>query len=402
MSGSTQGAQVWRVEDGKEMATMEAECVNCLAVSKDARWIAAGTDLGEVTVWDWKTHEKVLTHWEDRSITAVDFSPDSTRLVIAADSKWSNRTDTTTVWDASITANVLDIAGGKRVVGPLRHEDAVRAAKYSPQGDRIATATAHSVRVYDSNDGRLLVNIAVRVTPWYNTGLLWSSSGRLSVISDSTIKQLDASTGSSLSEWTVPDGKFSSCIALPQHEQFIAHSANHTVTFWNTSTHAQLSLIQHTHDMRAIALSPDGRFLATCRESGGISIKRLSRITVSIVSSVVAYLNNSSALGLDPIDSSAPHFPRTGHSDRQHHTQFLEGQPTCRGASVIDCSNTSKSELSSPCTRLSSTRAGPSTTPGRITLRRHTGIFSLIPHILTLTPVYSPSKLNHLLLATSH
>lgn len=294
MSGSTEGVQVWRVEDGKEMVTIEAECVNCLAVSQDVRWIVAGTDFGEVTVWNCKTYDKAFTHWEDRSITAVDFSPDSTRLVIATASKWSNRTSTTsTVWDASITANVWDITTRERVVGPLRHEDAVRAAKYSPEGGRIATATPDFVRVYDSKHGRLLVNIPVRVIPWYNTGLLWSID-HLSVISDGKIIQLDASTGSSLSEWTVPDsGNYSSCIALSQHGQFIAHSAKRTVTFWDTSTHAQLSLIQHAHDIRAIALSPDDRFLATCREGGRISIKCLSRITVRTVSLWIAAYPNS-------------------------------------------------------------------------------------------------------------
>jgi hypothetical protein len=49
----------------------------------------------------------------------------------------------------------------------------VIAAKYSPQGDHIATATLKSVRVWDSNEGRLLVDIKVTVTPWFNTGLLW-------------------------------------------------------------------------------------------------------------------------------------------------------------------------------------------------------------------------------------
>ena len=38
------GVRVWRVEDGEHMATVsEAKHVECLALSKDGRWIAAGT-----------------------------------------------------------------------------------------------------------------------------------------------------------------------------------------------------------------------------------------------------------------------------------------------------------------------------------------------------------------------
>ena len=144
--------RVWRVEDGKQMAAMAVDSgpVQCLAASKDGRWIAAGTRGGNVFVWDAKTYEKVFLHCEDyRDINGVDFSPDSTRLDSAS---------------PHATASTWDIEARKRVQ-TLRHGDWVRAAKYSPQGDRIATATGYSIRVWDSNDGRLLMDIKVSVTP---------------------------------------------------------------------------------------------------------------------------------------------------------------------------------------------------------------------------------------------
>ena len=42
--------QVWRVDDGKPLATMEAEHVQCVAFSRDGKWIAAGTFWGDVMV----------------------------------------------------------------------------------------------------------------------------------------------------------------------------------------------------------------------------------------------------------------------------------------------------------------------------------------------------------------
>ena len=137
----------------------------CLAMSNNGRWIAAGTFWGDVFVWNAKTYEKVFSHRDDiLDINGVDFSPDSTRLVSASDNS------TTTIWD---------IVTRKRVQ-TLQHDGSVRAAKYSPQGDRIATATPGSVRVWDSNDGRLLKYIPETVTPCYNTGLLWLDSTSLS------------------------------------------------------------------------------------------------------------------------------------------------------------------------------------------------------------------------------
>ena len=279
VGGDEEMVRVWRMEDGRKMARMIAPFVNCVALSEDGRWIAAGTAWGEVKVWDAKTYE-IFTHFgEDGDINGVDFSPDSTRLLVAS---------------RNCRASVWDVATRKRVVGPLRHERAVRAAKFSPQGDRIATATHESVRVYDSNDGRLLVDIptALTVTPWYNTSLLWSKA-HLFIVSESKIKHIEASTGSSVSEWPVPESNEFSCIALPRHREFIAYATNCTVTFWDTLTHTQLGLIQHPQDILSIALSPDDRFIAIGGEDGKITMRCLSRIAVGIVTCrITAYLNN--------------------------------------------------------------------------------------------------------------
>ena len=275
------GAEVSRVEDGEKMATLEAEDVECVVVSEDGRRIAAGTIGGWVFVWDPKTFEKVFSHKGDQdTINGVDFSPDSTRLVSAS---------------GNGTATIWDIATRKRVQ-TLEHSGWVTAAKYSPQGDRIATTIHNSVRVWDSNDGRLLVDIKVTVSPLSRACLLWFNN-HLFVISDSKIKEFDASTGSTVSEWPVPDDIPSSCIALPKHGEFIAYSTERSVTFWDTARHTQLALIQHPQDIGSITISPDDRFIAIGGKDGNITIDGLSHITVSILSRWnVVHMNNFLAL----------------------------------------------------------------------------------------------------------
>ena len=265
VSGGTDGVRVWRVKDGEKTATMEAPYVRCVCVSKDGRWIAAGT-FKDVVVWDATTYEPVFTH-EETYMNAVDFSPDSTRLVTGS---------------LNSTASIWDIPARQRVLGPLRHRDVVIAARYSPNGTRIATATPNSVRVWDGGGGGSPIDIPVKIPPWYNTALLWSNH-HLFVVSDSRIKQFDSSTGTEISDWPVPDSNDSSCIALPQHGEFIAYATDYAVTVWDTSTHAQLGRIQHPERIRSIALSPDNRFLAIGGEGGKITIKRLDRINASIM-----------------------------------------------------------------------------------------------------------------------
>ena len=262
--GLSQNVQVWRVQDGQRVATIEAKDVVCLAVSKNGKWIAGGTLWSYVFVWDAETYETVWKHWED--IKAVDFSLDSTKLVSGS---WNG---TTTVWD---------VASGKKI-HTLKHKRyAVIAVKFSSDGDRIATATSKgSVQVWDSSNGQILVGIPVTVTSWYNHGLLWFNN-HIFVVSYNTIKQLDASTGSTVSEWPVPNSDDYSCIAVPRHGKFITYSTSRSVTFWDTSTHLQIGLVEHTEDICSIALSPDTRPFAIGGCHGTIITESLPHFSVS-------------------------------------------------------------------------------------------------------------------------
>ena len=333
LSGGQGGIRVWRVRDGKQVARMEAWAVVCLAVSKDGRWVAAGTLLGELFVWDAKTHKQVFKHEEDFAINGVDFSPDSSRLVTASDNE---------------TASTWDIPTHQRVQ-TLDHKSPLRAAKFSPLGDRIATASLDSTRVWDSKDGRLLVDIKVGVTPYYNSGLLWSNN-RLIAISYGKIKEIDASTGLVVSQWPLAENDGHSCIALPKHWRFIAYSAKRSVTFWDTSSHTKFDHIQHPQDIRSIALSPDDNFIAVGGKRGKIVLRRFSRIVVSVLCLwIMVYMNNF----VVPIIQSLclVYASGTRHSDKRRCAQCLETQSTRKRRSIVDRSHPRLSKYKLSCTR---------------------------------------------------
>ena len=382
LSGGEGGVQVWQVENGTQVARMEARGVVCLAASKDSRWIAAGTGWGELFVWDAKTHKQVFNfkYKEDyQRIKGVDFSPDSTRLVTASDNR---------------TSSVWDIPTGKRVQ-TLYHHHSVRAAKYLPHGDRIATATEHSIHVWDSKDGHLLVDIEVGVTPWYNTGLLWSND-RLFTISDRKFKEIDAFTGLVVSEWPVADSNEVSSISLPQQGEFIAYSAKRSITFWDTSSHTKFAHIQLPRDIRSFALSPNGNFIAIGEDKGNINVKRLHHIIVSALSLwMTVYMNNF----LVPIIQSLSlvYTPGTRHSDKRRCTRCLEAQSTRKRRSIVERSHPRLSKSKSSCTCWSSSRPGTLTEMGRSDHRCQKGFHrSALLHAKaddTLTS--SPSPFSH-------
>ena len=148
--------------------------------------------------------------------------------------------------------------------------------------------------------------------PCYNIGLLWSHD-HLLVISDKKIEEFDASAGSKVSEWPVPDTNGYSCIALPKYEQFTAYSSQHIVTFQDTLTYNQLPLtLQHPGDICSIAFSPDDQIFAIGGEGGKITIQSLSGINVSATSChAVSFLNSFLASASNPFVSPTSHFPRT-------------------------------------------------------------------------------------------
>ena len=152
MSGDREGKiRRWRVEDGREVGTpmYAGSTAFNIAVSPDEKWIVSGTRNGLVAVWNAENHSKV-TEWKAHNgwVHAVDVSPDGTRIATGSEDQ------TLCVWSLST---------GERLLGPFKHNKLVAAVKFSPNGRLIATATSDCVRVYESQNGGLLVEFSVLV-----------------------------------------------------------------------------------------------------------------------------------------------------------------------------------------------------------------------------------------------
>ena len=249
ISGGREGKiRRWRMEDGREVGTpMNAgSTVYSIAVSPDEKWIVSGTIHGQVAVWNAEMHSKVK-EWEAHyvEVRAVDVSSDGTRTATGSNDS------TLCVWSLST---------GELLLGPLEHVTGreVVAAKFSPNGRLIATATWHDVRVYDSQNGGLLLEFPVLVSSTLNESLAWASNSKqlFALSRDGIIHCLDVSTGMTLSKWAIHSSKDPRCIALASNGTFIAVTANSSVSFWDTATHEQIgSVTKYTHNIVCMALS---------------------------------------------------------------------------------------------------------------------------------------------------
>ena len=302
LSGGDEGMlRRWRVDDGQEVGEpirAEGAEIFAAAVSPDGKWLVAGlrrlsSNDGKTSlrIWDTRTHTKVLDikgHTGTDTVFAVDVSPDSTKLVAGSTDK---------------TACIWNITTGQRLVGPLQHENWVVAVRFSPNGDRIATATtaengedektAESIRIYDSENGQRLVlfDIPLMVAHMI-TSLAWTSDGcQLFAASYSQVKHFDTSSGSLLKKWLVPGGGWLGSVVLSRNQKFAVVVASKSLSFWDTSTYQQIgTVIEHTSDVWWIALSPNDDQVATGEGNGKVTLRNLcdtlpvSYLTVNVSS----------------------------------------------------------------------------------------------------------------------
>ena len=108
----------------------------------------------------------------------------------------------------------------------------------------------------DGRDGNLVFNVPIVVAHSFNCSLAWSSNSKqLFAVSSGKIVCLDASTGATVSQWSIHGDEYN-CIALASDGAFIAASSGSSVSFWDATTHEQIgSVIQHTGRVECMAIS---------------------------------------------------------------------------------------------------------------------------------------------------
>ena len=163
----------------------------------------------------------------------MDISPGSTQIASGSGGKTGIASGL-----SDSTACVWSLSTGQRLLGPWVHGSppTVYTIKFSPDGRFIATATWRSISVHNSQSGNLVVNVPTEASFVLNHPLSWSSSDKhLFTVSTGKIICLDASTGATLSQWSIHGGKYN-CIALASDGAFIAASSDSSVSFWDSTT----------------------------------------------------------------------------------------------------------------------------------------------------------------------
>jgi WD40 repeat protein len=196
------------------------------------------------------SHVQLTLTGHTDAVFGIAFSPDGTRLATAsADS-------TAKVWDATTGKELLTLTG---------HTDRVYGIAFSPDGTRLATASwDKTAKVWDATTGKELLTLTGHTDRVF--GIAFSPDGtRLATASwDKTAKVWDATTGKELLTLTGHTDRVYGIAFSPDGKHLATASADKTAKVWEATTGKELlTLTGHTATAYGIAFSPDGTRLAT-------------------------------------------------------------------------------------------------------------------------------------------
>jgi WD40 repeat protein/serine/threonine protein kinase/DNA-binding XRE family transcriptional regulator len=198
----------------------------------------------------------------DRTRHSVSWSPDGARVAAPDGSD-------VVVIDAHTGAELLRLRG---------HKGAVASVHYSPDGARLASASAEpSVRIWDAASGQLLFRLdgnALEVVD-----LDWSPDGqRLATVgNDDIIRLWDTTTGTQLPLLGGYPYLLTAVAWSPDGTRIATGSDDSKAVVWDVATGKQLAeLVGHSEPVRSLAWSPDGAKLVTVSDDASIKIWGLS------------------------------------------------------------------------------------------------------------------------------
>lgn len=257
--------KVWDVATKQELLKLERQnsAVSSLAYSPDGQRLVSAIDGGAIKIWDATTGQKLRTFHENTdtiSCSCVEFSPDGQRLASASG-------NTVRVWDAATGEKQLDLNG---------HLGSVFRVVYSLDGERLASASwDQTVRVWEAATGRHLLTLKGHIGEVQ--GVAFSPDGRriASAGHDQTVKVWDAMTGEGLATLKGHVGPVWYVAFSPNGSQLASTSHDLTIKLWDPSIdsgQASMTIKEHTNAVLSVAASNDGQRLASASKDQTLKV----------------------------------------------------------------------------------------------------------------------------------
>jgi len=188
-------------------------------------------------------------------VRSAAFSPDGQRIVTAS------HDHTGRLWDAASGAALGTLEG---------HTGWVESVAFSPDGQRILTASRDgTARLWDAASGTALATLEGH-TDWVESAAFSPDGQRILTASrDNTARLWDGKTGAVLAILEGHEGALWSAAYSPDGTCVITGSFDHTARLWDAASGAALATLEgHTDGVTSAAVSPDGERVVTASRDG--------------------------------------------------------------------------------------------------------------------------------------
>ena len=191
--------------------------------------------------------------WHKDVVYSAQFSPDGQRIVTAS-------------WDK--TARLWDAASGKLIGEPMNHERMVYSAQFSPDGQRVVTASADkTARLWDAGSGKPVGKPMKHQNEVYSARFSPDGQRAVTASADKTARLWDAASGKPLGEPMKHEDVVNSAQFSPDGQRIVTASWDKTARLWDAASGKPLGeLMKHEDVVNSAQFSPDGQRIVTASE----------------------------------------------------------------------------------------------------------------------------------------
>jgi WD40 repeat protein len=186
----------------------------------------------------------------ESAVTSAQFTPDGQRVVTASADK------TVRMWDA---------ATGQQIGEPMKHGDSVSSAQFSPDGQRVVTASDDkTAKLWDAATGKQIGEPLKHEDGISSAQFSPDSQQVVTGSWDKTARLWDAATGQQIGEPMKHEGVVTSAQFSPDGQRVVTASLDNTARLWDALSGKPIGEpMKHDDDVSSAQFSPDGQRVVT-------------------------------------------------------------------------------------------------------------------------------------------